>query len=257
MNVAVKIPGSAWRDDFATERGGWLTGPAYDYDPIGVDSGALRDLDPYARRGVSTSPPFEPEVPPEDAVHPPVDGMIHPGIGWAGRRMPDGYQPDVEVTWAGLWDIHEGHHIEATPLLWIDPTNPLGGLGCWPITIGYDDESPGIPVGMVGFIGSPPELFATASAPTLGSFAFSHTDETPRRIRIRLTDADAVEVLIDDVSVWSRSLSHSSFTSLATFDDLMESNLHGVALDAHLVRPVSQIPDLDGALDVTFHGYVP
>ena len=257
-NVAVRPPNGTHSlyDDF--ESGllpGWVFGPADDFDHYHAVGGAMRDIDGHSRRSVSTSPPFEPEVSPELAVHPPEDGMIYAGIGYAGRHMPPDWRPDVEVTWSGLWDVHAGHHVEVTPLLWIDPDNPLGGFGCWPIAFGMTDVDPGAPLGLVGFIGSPPELFAEPEAPVIGQFGFAHTDGTPRKWRIRVNESDEVEILLDDVLMWSRSLSHSSFTSLTGFSSLTASNVHGVAIDQHYVRPISSVPTLDAVLDARFYGY--
>lgn len=254
MNLKYNIPGTGLYDDFSTLKPGWRTGDVADYDRIGVDSGAVRDLDPYSRRGVMTSPPYETIVDPENAVHPPVDGTIHHGIGFYGRDMGT-WRPDVEITWSGLWDIHEGHHIEVTPRLWIDDENTLAGFGAWPITILYDESSPGVPTFVIGFIGSPPEIFGSPTAPLIGSVAFSHTDGVPRKIRLRVNESDVVQLLLDDVVIWSRALSHASFTSLSDFATLQQSTVHGLAIDAHLVRPISSIPDLDGALDIRFHNW--
>ena len=254
MNHRFNIPGSALYDDMSSQFPGWRQGNRYNFDRLEVSGGALRIADAYSRRGVSTSPPYGEETDPWDDDHPPSNGGIYPAIGWVGREMGT-WTPDIEITWSGLWDIHEGHHAEATPLLWIDEDNPLGGFGAWPIMFGATEESPGIPAFAVGFIGSPPELFDTEAAPLIGGLGFSHTDGTPRSIRIRVNSSDVIQLLLDDAVIWSMSLDDPTLTSLTGFSDLRQSTVHGIALDYHLVRPLTDVPLYDGALDVRFHNW--
>lgn len=255
MNSQYTIRGAGLYYDMSSEAAGWLQGKPYNYDQLEISGDAMRITDPHSRRAVSTSPPYGEEVDPWVDDHPPANGGIYPGIGWMGRNMGVNWRPDVEITWSGLWDIHEGYHIETTPLLWIDESNPLGGFGAWPITYAPSEVSAGAPAFAIGFIGSPPELFDTVQAPVLRGLGFSHTDGTPRSIRIRLTESDEVELLLDGSVIWSLSISDSLFTSVTGFTDLMQSSVHGVAIDAHLVRPISDVPNHDGALDVTFHNW--
>ena len=215
------------------------------FDPLGIHDGAVVVTDPHAR-----GPPenYEPEVHPSLNTHPPADGKLYPGIGWVARPCPPGWLPDIEMTWAGWWDTSVGAHAEATPLLWVDPDNPLGGFGCWPSAFTADGGSPATGVGFVGFMGAPPELFNEDEAPVIGTFGFSVTNRVPIRIRTRDTGTH-VETSFDGVVKSSIAVTHPLIASLRG-----NSDLHGIELDTHFCRPRSAIPSMPGALNIRFRG---
>lgn len=240
-------------DTFARAAGslgaGWVTGhdlaPTL-YEPVGIDgTGAAVITDPYARTGVDG---YEPERAIEANPHPPADGKLYPGIGYAVRDLP-GWLPDVEVVWAGNRSTVAGHHVEAGPLLYADPSNPLGGFGCWMASLYATSSNDGLNALLVGYIGSPPELFGQDDAPVIGAAAYAHTDGTPMRVRIRSIEPGVVSVYLD-----GRIVTINGEDTVTIDASLLGSTLHGFCLDAHMVRPRSSIPTIPGVLGCRFLG---
>ena len=178
---------------------GWITGhdlAATTYETVALDGTGAVVSDPFAR-GPLTS--YEPEALIESNPHPPVGGKWYAGISYAVRDCPGWALPDVEVTWAGWRGTITGQHVEAGPLLYVDPANPLGGFGVWMAAFGASSASDGSPAMYVGCIGSPPELFGTASQPAIAVAAYTHVDGTPMRVRLKMVSTGVANVYLNGV----------------------------------------------------------
>lgn len=252
----------AWTDSFDRPDGplglGWIDAHEVRpdlYDSLGIYDGQVAFRTVYGRDltgGRYYQPPYLPETwagsPPSDPL------MIYPGFGTAVRQMPDGWIPDVEITWSGNVDpAGSGEWVEAAPLLWWNPDHPAGGFGCWLSAIGASSTSNGMGFGIIGFQAAPPDNFSGPDAPVVGVFGWTQTPGDRHTLRIRQVPGDEVEVIFDGVLQWTGDLTTEPFASLIA----TSTGLHGVALDGHYQAPIETVLTTGGIHDVRFHDYWP
>lgn len=199
---------------------------AGNFEPLGILDGAVVVSDPTSRPGVYD------QVPPSD--HPPTYGRLHPGIGCAWIDTGS-TSASVTVTWSGNYGTSKEppvSHVEASPLMYINPDHPRYAFGAW------TSELFERPVVLIGYIGSPPEDFEAIAA----GFYGEHVSGSPREVEIRAESPGKVTVWIDGEQVSF----HSGFglDPIEVDPELTDSTLHGIAADAHYVSPTTAIPTI-------------
>ncbi len=189
-------------------------------------------------------------------VHPPSPpGTLYRSIGCA---YVDTGSPivDVEWRWHGHAEIPTTHetanaHVEATALLYVDLDNPLGGFGCWPSWFG------GSPVWLVGYMGSPPELFGSASQSLIGIGAISdHVEGEECVFRLTATNTGRVLLYRNDVQqaiIRTAGPHFGAYDPIPVDPSLLGSTLHGFELDAHIAYPDATVRQ--GLTDLTITAY--
>jgi len=205
-----------------------------DFEPLGIVDGGLRIADPYTRPGVYDQTP--------PSAHPPKDNRLYPGIGCA---FVDTHSTTVavKILWSGNHGLAHPppvSHVEATPLLYISPGNPKFGFGAW------ISELYGKPIIFVGYIGAPVELFQVVGSALLPG---GHVPGTTREVELRAEQPGQVTIWVDGEQV-----SFGNAQGLRPFQvdpDMVDSTLHGVALDAHFVNPPTEIVRLKGIESVS------
>lgn len=214
------------------------------FEPLGIYDEAVVCTDPMARGGVYADN--------QDVASPPP-GELFKGIGCAWRETGS-TEVSVKITWSGNWDyegspVFDGHHVEATPLLYVTPGHPKHGFGCWPSALDLDGPggSPHFRYWYVGYVGNPPEDFVDYILPDSGA-SFSHTDGTPQTIEIRTVAPGEVILLFNGVQV---SLATYGLNPIPIDPELAGSTLHGMSVDAHYVWPDTDIPTTKAIEDVT------
>lgn len=243
--VRTKTPVYSYSDDFSTAgaiASPWVDGHSVKpngWEPLGARSGAAVIWTDRTRSGTyqtdqSQSPPSPP-------------GTLYSAIGCAWHST-GGHLPDISLTWPGYFS-HSGNpnqHVEATPLLYIDPENPLGGFGVWPAAVGSNAALFG------GYIGQPAENFNVVALGNLGAY----TDGVPHTLRLTAVAKGRVVVFWDGVQVpMTRNATTNAFNYRGPLDpidvvpSLTSSTLHGFALDGHLVLPTSNATTTAGAYD--------
>ncbi|CAA0123593.1 Uncharacterised protein [Halioglobus japonicus] len=201
------------------------------YDPLGIYDGGVVISDPFTRPGNYGAPPL---------INPAKEGELFPGIGCAFIDTGS-TSVSVKIVWSGNHGIESGmpySHVEATPLLYITPSNPRFGFGTW------ISELWGQPVVLVGYIVSPPEAFeiiATAVLP-------AHESGTPRELELRADEPGKVTMWLDGEQIM---FNPGGVPSVSVDPTMIESTLHGIAVDAHIVAPQSNIPTIKGIETVT------
>ena len=235
----VAVTNFVFNDDFERDNADTL-GPQWtdcnsvmpdSYEPLGVHDGGVVISDPHTRPGNYGAPPL---------VDPAREGELFPGIGCAFVDTGS-TSVSVKIVWSGNHGIESGmpySHVEATPLLYITPSNPRFGFGTW------ISELWGQPVVFVGYIVSPPEAFeiiATAVLPP-------HKSGTPRELELRAEKPGEVTMWLDGEQI----MFNPGGVPTASVDPTMiGSTLHGIAIDAHIVAPQSNIPTTKGIETVT------
>lgn len=201
------------------------------YEPLGVYDGGVVIPDPYTRPGNYGAPPLG---------GPAKNGELFPGIGCAFIDTGS-TSVSVKIVWSGHLGIASDvphSHVEGTPLLYITPSNPRFGFGTWISELG------GQPVVFAGYIVSPPEAFeiiATAVLP-------AHESGTPRELELRADEPGEVTMWLDGEQVM---FNPGGVPSVSVDPTMIDSTLHGIAVDAHFVVPQSNIPTLKGIETVT------
>lgn len=222
----------------------WVNGsdvkPNY-FEPIGARNGAACIWQDFQRGGGSYQA--------DDWVHPPnPPGSYYSGIGCAyvdtGSTLVD-----ITVTCHPNVPIPVTHgtanaHVETTPLLYVDLDNPLGGFGCWP------SELVGSPAWLVGYMGSPPELFGQPSQPLLAVAAMTNPT-VPFELRLVTPAPGRVLIYRDGVQVpFVRTTGpyRGPYDPFIIDPSLASSTKHGFELDGHVAYPdctvVDAIPNL-------------
>lgn len=194
--------------------------------------------------------------------HPPSPpGTLYSAIGCAyvdtGSTMPD-----ITVRWSGHLALPAVHgttnsHVEATPLLYVDPANPLGGFGAWPSNL------LGSPAWLVGYIGQPPENFTV-----VGFGPITHPEGTPGDIRLVAVAPGRVLLYLDGVqqpvtspAAPSGNLSpvmggvRGPYDPITVDPSLTSSTKHGFALDAHIVYPTADATTTPGIYSIDINCY--
>ncbi len=207
--------------------------PAH-FEPLGIFDNGVVITNPTARPGVYDSRP--------PAPHPLPDNQIHPGIGCAWTET-GATRVAVKVIWSGNFGVKQPvpvSHVEATPLLFVNPESSRFGFGAW------FSQLYGRTVMFAGYIGSPPEDFdivAIAHKPG------PHVPGTPREVELRVEKPGAVTVWVDGEQI--NFDSGAGLSPIEVDPSMIGSTLHGFAVDAHLVDPLSDIPTLKGVEAIT------
>jgi hypothetical protein len=197
------------------------------FEPLGILDGGVVVSNPYTRPGVyDTTPP---------SAHPPTNGRLYPGIGCA--FVDTGTTTvSVKVIWSGHHGIEHDPpvlHVEATPLLYINPSSPKFGFGAW------TSELYGAPVMLLGYVGSPVEKFESVAYARLLD---GHISGTPREVELRAEEPGKVTVWVDGEQV--KLEPEIGFEPFEVDPSLIDSTNHGFAVDAHLVDPPTSIPTI-------------
>lgn len=218
------------------------------FEPLGIYDGGVVVSNPIARTGVTYDTGWP------TSGHPPTGGRAYYGIGAAARETGS-TAVNVKCRWTGNWFYIEpettppSRHVEASPLVHVNPASSKYAIGAW--TAAIDDLTPLL---LVGYLGSPPELFevvATAAFPNPQPYP---TDGVQRDIEIRTTGT-TYTVWVDGTQI---SLSNGyGLGGVPVPLELQGSTVHGFALDAHLVQPLTNVPTLKGIESVTIQGVNP
>jgi hypothetical protein len=202
------------------------------FEPLGIYHGAVVVADPHTRTGVYDSTP--------PSGSPPTDNRLYPGIGCAFVDTGS-TTVSIKMIWSGNYGIEQDppvFHVEATPLLYITPSNPRFGFGTW-ISQLY-----GVPAIFAGYIGNPPEKFEVIAYALLDE----HQHGTSLEVELRAEDAGKVTLWADGVQL---SFEPGGLNPLDVDVSMIESTLHGIAVDAHFVDPPTNIPIIDAIKAVT------
>ncbi|MDZ7783904.1 MAG: hypothetical protein U5K56_13545 [Halioglobus sp.] len=237
---AEKAPAFFFSDDFEREARASLGDPWRDcdtetpdnFEPLGIHDGGVVIADPFTRPGEYDGAP--------PSGHPPEDDRLFPGIGCAFMETGS-TRVSVKIVWSGNFGI--GHpppvsHVEGTPLLYVTPDHPRYGFGAWPTQL-YNKL-----VIFAGYIADPVENFEVLA----GAVVDEHTSGTPREIELRAEEPGKVTVWVD-----GKQLSFNEGYGLAPLivdPDLIGSTRHGIAVDAHYVDPLSDIPTIKSVEEV-------
>lgn len=218
--------------------------PCWDnYEVIGVYNNAITIRQDKVRQGRYQT----------NDAHPPANGEIYNAISFAAIETQR-RSASVEVVWNGYAQHPDvgNQHVETAPLVKINPHSKHGGFGVWPSAL-Y-----GIPALLIGCIGNPPELFGELGDPFITvAIPGGHTEGTPRTLRVdaEMSGADCyAKVYVDGTQV---SLPGIGLGGVLLPRELAESTLHGIALDAHLLKPAANIPTTVGAHSVKITGTGP
>jgi len=203
------------------------------FEPLGIYDGGVVIADTDSRPGTyDTTPPS----------HPAVVGRPLRGIGCAFTDTGS-TRVSVTATWSGHRGI-EGKpphsHVEGTPLLYVTPGTPRFAFGAWP------SELWGRGVIFAGYIGSPPEKFEILATALLDK---NQKPGTPLALELRAEEPGRVTVWVD-----GKQVSFDSGYGLRPIEidpGLIDSTLHGFAVDAHYVDPVSAIPHIKSIEDIS------
>ena len=202
------------------------------YEPLGVYDGGVVVPDPYTRSGNYGVPPLQ---------GPAKKGQIFPGIGCAYIDTV-ATTVSVKIVWSGNHGLQQGMpilHVEATPLLYITPSNPRFGFGAWISELAWT-----LPVVLVGYIGSPPEAFEVIASAVLPK----HETGTPTEVELRAEEPGVVSLWVDGKQVM---FDPGAVATINVDPTMINSTLHGIAVDAHYVAPQSNIPTVKGIEAVT------
>ncbi len=225
------------RKDAATLGNEWLDCHSQKpsaFEPLGIRNGGVVVPNPFTRPGVYDSTP--------PSGHPPKDGKLFPGIGCATVETGT-TTVSVKVIWSGNWGVEHAppvSHVEATPLLYVTPSNPRFGFGAWP------SELYGKPIIFVGYIAAPVENFEVITYAVLPG---KHVTGTPREVELRAEEPGKVTMWVD-----GQQISFESGIGLAPIEvdpTMIHSTRHGFAVDAHFVNPPTNIPTLKSIEAVT------
>ena len=201
--------------------------PAH-FEPLGILDDGVVVKDPKTRPGVYGTTPT--------SGHAPTNGRMYPGIGCA--FMETGAKTlSVKVLWSGNHGMeHEApvSHVEGAPLLFISPDNPRYGFGVWPT------ELFGRPALLAGYIGSPPELFEVIASGLIGE----HETGKPREVEVRVEKPGEATIWVDGKQV--HLYQGFGLNPIPIDKTMINSTLHGFALDAHFVDPVANTPKIKG-----------
>lgn len=234
-----------WTDGHADAPDGW--------EPLGVRDGAAVIWQDRTRTGTYQADQWN---------HPPSPGgTLYSAIGCAyidtGSTMPD-----ITVNWSGNLALPAVHgtansHVEATPLLYVDPTNPLGGFGVWPSNL------LGTPAWLAGYIGQPAENFTV-----IAYGGITHDEGTPGDVRLVAVAPGRVLLYLDGVQQPLTSLAAPSgnlspviggargaYDPITVDPSLTSSTKHGFALDGHIVYPTANATTTPGiySIEMTCH----
>lgn len=202
------------------------------FEPLGIYDGAVVVADPYTRPGVYDSTP--------PSGHPPTDSRLYPGIGCAFVDTGS-TTVSIKIIWSGNYGIEQDppvFHVEATPLLYITPSNPRFGFGTW-ISQLY-----GVPVIFAGYIGNPPEKFEVIASALLGE----HRHGMSLEVELRAEETGKVTLWVDGVQL---GFEPGGLEPLEVDVSMVKSTLHGIAVDGHFVDPPKNIPIIDAIKAVT------
>lgn len=220
------------REDAPTIGGIWTDcteqHPDY-FEPLGIYEEGIVIADPFTRPGVYDQAP--------PSAHPPTEGRLYPGIGCAFVDTGS-TTVTVKVVWSGNHSINHPppvSHVEATPLLYVTPDNSRFGFGVWPTEIF------GLPWMFAGYIGAPVEKFEVVVGARLPQ---GHKPGTPREIELRAENPGEVTVWVDGEQVFFED--GVGFNAIQVDPKMINSTLHGFAVDAHYVDPPSSIPRIKG-----------
>lgn len=195
------------------------------FEPLGIYDNGVVVSKPFTRPGKYDDYPWSQEILEE--------GLLLPGIGCAYRDTGT-TTVSVKVTWSGNFGAYADPpllHVEGTPLLYITPDSPRYGFGAW------ISELYGYTVVFAGYIASPPEHFEVIATATLPE---KHTSGEPREIELRTEKPGLVTIWIDGKQV---SFHHEyGLKPIQVDPSMVNSTLHGFAVDAHLVHPRDNIP---------------
>lgn len=212
------------------------------FEPLGARAGAAVIWTDRTRPGTyqldqSKSPP----VPP---------GALYSAVGCAYQDTGS-VLPDVTIDWTGNWHIPVplalNSHVEATPLVYIDLDNPLGGAGFWPGHFGGDTAA-----WLFGYIGSPPELFRVDGLGT----PTSSVEGQACQIRVVAVSPGRIILIKDGVQqpiVTTRGPARAPLDPIPVDPSLTSSTLHGFALDGHLVYPTGNATITPGITGIELH----
>lgn len=210
------------------------------FEPLGVYNHGVVIAKPFTRPGIYDISPWTHELEKKREA-----GFIFPGIGCAFRET-NHKTVAVKVTWSGNFGVDAEPpvlHVEGTPLLYISPDNPRYGFGAWV------SELYGLTVVFAGYIASPPENFEVIAGATLSE---QHVSGTPREIELRAESPGWVTVWIDGKQV---SFDHDyGLKPLKVDPTMIDSTLHGIAVDAHFVHPQDKISVTKSIESVTIEG---
>ncbi len=212
------------------------------YEPLGIREGGAAIAAINTREGVyDQSPP---------SGHPPTDNRLYPGIGCAFVDTGS-TAVSVKLIWSGNFglgaeaasdgiavlnnDVEDGNvnHVEATPLLYINTDHPRFGFGAWTTQL-YGNG-----VFLLGYIGHPAENYEVIATATLGE----HYSGTTREVEIRADTPGKITLWLDGKQLPIHKL---GLEPLEIDPDLIDSTLHGIAVDAHFVEPRQKIVELKG-----------
>ena len=204
------------------------------FEPLGIFDGGIVIADTDSRPGTYDATP--------PSAHPPADGRIFRGIGCAFTDTGS-TRVSVTATWSGHRGI-EGEppisHVEGTPLLYITPGVPRFAFGAWP------SELWGRGVIFAGYIHAPPENFEIIATALLDK---EHKPGLPMVLELRAEEPGKVTVWVD-----GKQASFNEGYDLRPLEidpELVDSTLHGFAVDAHFVDPVSAIPRIKSIEDIS------
>lgn len=213
------------------------------FEPLGIRDGGIVVADPKTRPGMYyPTPPRAPTAP--AGAQPSTDKRLYTGIGCAWMET-GATRVSVKILWSGNYGVDHPppvSHVEATPLLYVSPDNPRYGFGAWTSQLWSR------PIFYVGYIGSPPEKFEVIAA---GLFPKPHSSGTPREVELRAEQPGKVTVWIDGEQV---SLGEHGLKPLEVDPTMIRSTLHGFAVDAHFVEPVSSTPGIKAIESIQING---
>ncbi|NQX87159.1 MAG: hypothetical protein HRT77_00695 [Halioglobus sp.] len=198
------------------------------FEPLGIHDGGVVIADPFTRPGLYGQK--------QRCPTPLEEGRMYPGIGCAFVDTGS-TTVSVKIIWSGNHGISKPlpvAHVEATPLLYVTPGNSRFGFGAW------ISEFWGKPIVFAGYLGAPVENFEVVVATLLDA----HEPGTPRELELRAEKAGEVTVWID-----GKQLAFGEKQGLKPIrvdDALAHSTLHGITVDAHCVKPASEVPLIKG-----------
>lgn len=212
----------------------WLTARDFpecwdNFETPGIYGNGVAVTGNFQRQGVYAA---------DESLSPPVGKTMHNGITWAAIETQR-RSASVSVVWTGNRGFgNPNSHVEGAPLVKITPGSKRLGVGCWV------SDFAGAPVLLVGYIGNPPELAAQGDQPLLTATGMpgGHVSGTPRTIRVDAIQAGAtcgIKVYVDGAQV---SFPVHGTNAIPIHPELCKATLHGFALDAHRVLPVSTVP---------------